>query len=123
MTSLGRILVVDDEPPVAAVLEDFFTHEGYEVRVAIDGRSGLDLFDTWHPHVVLLDLRMPGLSGAEVFARVRAKDPSVPVVFVTGADDEETARQLLRQGATDYVRKPVDLDYCAQIVLACIGRS
>ena len=121
MTALGRVLVVDDEPPVAAVLEDFFSNEGYDVRVANDGPSALEAFDTWHPNVVLLDLRMPGMTGAEVFERLRAKDPSVPVVVVTGASDEETAKHLLREGAADYVRKPVDLDYCAQVVMACIG--
>jgi DNA-binding response OmpR family regulator len=121
MTALARVLVVDDEQSVATVLEDFFSSEGYDVRVAHDGPSALAAFDAWHPHVILLDLRMPGMSGVDVFARLRSKDPSIPVVFVTGADDEETAKELLRQGATDYVRKPVDLDYCAQVVLACVG--
>lgn len=123
MTALGRVLVVDDEPPVAAVLEDFLSTEGFEVRVAHDGPAALEAFQAWHPQVVLLDLRMPGMTGLEVFARLRATDPSVAVVFVTGADDEETARRLLREGASDYVRKPVDLDYCAQVVLACIGSA
>ena len=123
MTGLARVLVVDDEAPVAAVLEDFFVGEGYEVRVAHDGPSALEAFDAWHPDVVLLDLRMPAMTGVEVFARLRERDPSVSVVFVTGADDEETARILLREGAADYVRKPVDLEYCARIVLACIGRA
>jgi CheY-like chemotaxis protein len=121
MTALGRVLVVDDEPQVAGVLEDYFADEGYEVRVAYDGPA-LQAFEAWRPHVVLLDLRMPGMSGAEVFRILRTKDPSIPVVFVTGADDEEMAKQLLRQGATDYVRKPVDLQYCARVVLACVGR-
>jgi DNA-binding response OmpR family regulator len=121
MPALARVLVVDDEPPVASVLEDFFFNEGYDVRVAHDGPAALAIFDAWHPHVVLLDLRMPGMSGTEVLRRLRSKDPALPVVFVTGADDEETAKQLLRQGATDYVRKPVDLDYCARVVMACVG--
>jgi two-component system response regulator ResD len=121
MTALGRVLVVDDEPPVAAVLEDFFANAGYDVQVTNDGPSALEAFDAWCPHVVLLDLRMPGMTGTDVFTRLRAKDPSVPIVVVTGADDEETAKRLLRAGAADYVRKPVDLDYCAQVVLACIG--
>lgn len=123
MPALARLLVVDDDVDVAEVLQDYFGDEGYEVRIADNGRVGLDLFDAWRPHVVLLDLRMPGLSGAEVFHRIRAMQPSASVIFVTGADDEALARRLLREGATDYVRKPIDLDYCALAVLLSVARG
>ena len=123
MVPLARVLVVDDDIDVAEVLRDFFTDESYEVRMAHDGRAGLDLFDAWRPHVVLLDLRMPHMGGAEVFQRIRAMQPTASVIFVTGADDETQARDLLRDGATDYVRKPIDLDYCALAVLLSVARS
>lgn len=123
MVALTRLLVVDDDPSVADVLRDFFTEEGYEVRVAENGRVGLDLFDAWRPHVVLLDLRMPGMSGEDVFLRIRAVHPQAAVIFVTGADDETGARRLLRGGATDYIQKPIDLDYCALAVLLSVARA
>jgi DNA-binding response OmpR family regulator len=123
MPALARLLVVDDDADVAEVLQDYFTEEGYEVRIAGSGRVGLDLFDAWRPHVVLLDLRMPGLSGADVFTRIRAMQPTAAVIFVTGADDEVLARRLLREGATDYVQKPIDLDYCALAVLLSVARG
>jgi len=123
MASLARLLVVDDDVDVADVLRDFLEEEGYEVQVATSGRIGLDMFDAWRPHVVLLDIRMPGMSGAEVFQRMRAMQPSAAVIFVTGADDETLARRLLREGAIDYVRKPIDLDYCALAVLLSVARS
>src|ERR1051326_6769801 len=122
MVALARVLVVDDDVDVAEVLQDFFVDEGYDVRTAYNGRVALDLFDAWRPNVVLLDLRMPGMSGAEAFVRIRAMQPTAAVVFVTGADDEALARRLLREGATDYVMKPVDLDYCALAVLLSVGR-
>jgi len=121
MATLARVLVVDDDPNVAEVLQEFFTDEGYEVRVAENGRVGLDLFDAWRPHVVLLDLRMPEMSGEDVFLRIRAMQPTAAVIFVTGADDETLARRLLRGGATDYVQKPIDLDYCALAVLLSVA--
>ena len=121
--ALARVLVVDDDSSVAEVLSDFFADEGYDVRVAENGRVGLDLFDAWRPHVVLLDLRMPGMSGEEVFLRIRAMQPTASVIFVTGADDETVARRLLRGGATDYVQKPIDLDYCALAVLLSVTRA
>lgn len=123
MPTLARLLVVDDDASVAAVLSDFFTEEGYDVRVAENGRVGLDLFDAWRPHVVLLDFRMPGLSGEDVFLRIRAMHPRAAVIFVTGAADEAVARRLLRGGATDYVQKPIDLDYCALAVLLSAARA
>jgi len=123
MGSLARLLVVDDDADVAEVLQDYFSDEGYEVRVATNGRMGLDFFDAWRPHVVLLDLRMPGMSGADVFVRIRAMQPTASVIFVTGADDELLARQLLREGAIDYVQKPIDLEYCALAVLLSVARD
>src|SRR5438309_470992 len=123
MPALARVLVVDDDPSVAEVLSDFFAEEGYDVRVAENGRTALDHFDAWRPHVVLLDLRMPGLSGEDVFLRIRSMQPTAAVIFVTGADDEIVARRLLRGGATDYVQKPIDLDYCALAVLLSVARS
>jgi DNA-binding response OmpR family regulator len=123
MPALARLLVVDDDADVAEVLQDYFTEEGYEVQVAESGRVGLDLFDAWRPHVVLLDLRMPGLSGADVFHRIRAMQPSASVIFVTGAADEALARRLLSEGAMDYVQKPIDLDYCALAVLLSVARG
>jgi DNA-binding response OmpR family regulator len=123
MPALARVLVVDDDSAVAEVLSDFFTEEGYDVRLADNGRVGLDLFDAWRPDVVLLDLRMPGMSGEDVFLRIRAMHPRAAVIFVTGADDEMVARRLLRGGATDYVKKPIDLDYCALAVLLSVART
>jgi two-component system response regulator (stage 0 sporulation protein F) len=123
MTALARLLVVDDDVNVAEILQDYFGDEGYEVRIADNGRVGLDLFDAWRPHVVLLDLRMPEIGGAELFRRIRAMQPTAAVIFVTGADDETLARRLLREGATDYVRKPIDLEYCALAVLLSVARA
>ena len=97
--ALARVLVVDDDPSVAEVLGEFFAEEGYDVRVAENGRVALDLFDAWRPHVVLLDFRMPGLNGEDVFLRIRSMQPSAAVIFVTGADDEVVARDGLRPEA------------------------
>jgi two-component system response regulator (stage 0 sporulation protein F) len=123
MSALARLLVVDDDVNVAEILQDYFGDEGYEVRIADNGRVGLDLFDAWRPHVVLLDLRMPEIGGADLFRRIRVMQPTAAVIFVTGADDETLARELLREGATDFVRKPIDLEYCALAVLLSVARA
>jgi two-component system response regulator (stage 0 sporulation protein F) len=123
MNALARVLVVDDAVDIAEVLQDYLGDEGYEVRIADNGRVGLDLFDAWRPHVVLLDLHLPEIGGAELFRRIRAMQPTAAVIFVTGADDEALARRLLREGAADYVRKPIDLEYCAMAVLLSVARG
>jgi DNA-binding NtrC family response regulator len=66
---------------------------------------------------------MPEIGGADLFRRIRAMQPTAAVIFVTGADDETLARELLREGATDFVRKPIDLEYCALAVLLSVARA
>jgi DNA-binding response OmpR family regulator len=116
----GRLLVVDDEDEITAVLEEHFTSLGYEVRVAAFGRAALALAAAARPDAVLLDIAMPGLSGEEVLLRLRALDASVPVVMLTGNADEELARRLLEAGAFDYVPKPFQLGVLERVVAAAV---
>jgi two-component system response regulator AdeR len=99
------VLVVEDEPQIAAVLEAYLKQEGHRVEKAADGRSALSLYRAAKPDLLLLDLMLPGLSGMEVLRAVRA-DGSTPVILVT-ARAEETDQVLgLEFGADDYVVKP-----------------
>jgi len=99
------VLVVEDEPQIAAVLEAYLKQEGYRVEQAADGKAALTLFRAAKPDLILLDLMLPGLSGMDVLRAVRA-DGSTPVILVT-ARAEETDQVLgLEFGADDYVVKP-----------------
>ena len=118
---LGRILVVDDEPPVATMLRDALVDAGYAVKVAVSGSEALKLLPVFQPDVVLLDVMMPGLSGADVLEQLRRDHPSVPVVMVTANQDEEAARRMLTRGAFDYVRKPFELDLLERVVGAAVA--
>src|SRR5262245_1243285 len=108
---LGRILVVDDEPEIRLVLQDFLAERGYEVSLAGSGVQALAELEMFRPHVVLLDVAMPGMDGAETLSRIVARNPSLPVIMVTGNADLRVTAKLLALGAADYVSKPFDLDY------------
>ena len=91
-TPNGRLLVVDDEPNVTAIVEEYFTSLGYAVDVAHDGGAALIQAAAVRPDVVLLDISMPEVSGEEVLDRLHALDPTVPIVMITGNADEGLAR-------------------------------
>jgi two-component system, OmpR family, response regulator AdeR len=99
------VLVVEDEPQIAAVLEAYLKQEGHRVEKAADGKAALVLYRAAKPDLLLLDLMLPGLSGMDVLKAVRA-DGQTPIILVT-ARAEETDQVLgLEFGADDYVVKP-----------------
>jgi two-component system OmpR family response regulator len=118
--SLGRILVVDDEPQVCAMLGELLGEIGYAVKTAMRGAEALQIVPTFEPNVVLLDLQMPGMSGLQVLDHLRRDHPHIPVVVVTGNTDVEVARTTLIRGAFDYVHKPFELDLLTRVVAAAI---
>jgi two-component system OmpR family response regulator len=118
---IARVLVVDDEPEVAAVLRDALLERDYAVEVAVDGTQALGRALTYQPDVVLLDLKMPGLPGDVVLGRLHEIDPALPVIIVTGNTDDERARATLAHGAFDYVAKPFDLDNLARVIAAAVA--
>jgi two-component system OmpR family response regulator len=119
---LGRVLVVDDEPEVVAILREALIQYGYVVRTAASGPEALGLMPLFRPDVVLLDVLMPVMPGELVLGRLRMEYPDVAVVMVTGLQDEDRARQLLAHGAFDYVRKPFDLQVLERVVSAAVAR-
>ena len=116
MSQAGSLLVVDDEPEVADVLRDLFEEQGYAVTCALNGRDALVLASLARPDAVILDIRMPERDGPEVLRDLLALDDSITVVMLSGNDDEEIARDLLKAGAFDYLCKPFILDNIEQVV-------
>jgi DNA-binding response OmpR family regulator len=123
MTRLASILLVDDEVEILDAITEYLEREGYAVTRAIDGEEALRKVRNERPDLVLLDLGLPGLSGLDVLRRLREDHPRVPVVMLTGLNDEGQARRTLQMGAVDYISKPFDLDHLNRVVLAAIGRT
>jgi DNA-binding response OmpR family regulator len=117
MSTLGRILVVDDEPEVLAVLREYLADRGYAVTTAQSGGDALSEMRRERPDLVLLDLNMPGINGLEVLKQVRDHDSTIGVVMVTANEDLELARRTLQMGAFDYIAKPFDFAHLERVVL------
>jgi len=106
----GRILVVDDEPASRESLGKILVEDGFEVRLAADGDEAVRLVAGEAPDVVVTDLRMPGMDGQELLAWIRKATPDVSVVLMTAHGTIRSAVQALREGADDYLTKPIDVE-------------
>ncbi|MDR2747871.1 MAG: response regulator, partial [Treponema sp.] len=111
-----RLLVVDDEKNIREGLAASLEMDGYEVVTAVDGDEGLRRFGKGDIDLVITDLRMPGLSGEELLRRICAENPGIPVIVLTGHGTVENAVEAMRQGAWDFLTKPVNLDHLSQLV-------
>jgi len=108
MDEKPRIVAIDDEVEFIKTLEEFFSARGYEVHVALTGTSGVQLADDHKPHVVLVDLKLPGMDGDEVLAHLRRTHPKTKVIVITAYNDGgKTKQRLLAQGAFAYFDKPL----------------
>lgn len=117
MAESRRILVVDDDADIRALLVRYFGDAGHEVRTAPDGRQGLDLVRTWVPDIVLLDLEMPAMNGLDVLRHIEADHAGVPVVAFSGhAVAERLGEDARRLGAREFLVKPFDLEDLGQAV-------
>jgi two-component system nitrogen regulation response regulator NtrX len=103
-----RLLVIDDESGIREALRQVLEYEGYSVRVAPSGPDGLLAYQSFHPHLVLLDVKMAGLDGLETLARLRQQDPLV--VMISGHGTIATAVEATHRGAFDFLEKPLDTD-------------
>ena len=111
-----RLLIVDDELSVRELLAEGLDAYGYDTRVAADADEALDALQRDEIELVLSDIDMPGQTGLELLEKIKKHHPDVEVVMVTGIVDTDTAIGSIRQGATDYVSKPFNLEE-VQIVI------
>jgi two-component system KDP operon response regulator KdpE len=116
-----RILVVDDEPQITRVLRTSFSAQGYDVRVAHDGESALELMKSWAPDLVVTDLAMPNVDGIELCRRVRGLS-GMPIIVLSVRDQERTKVAALDAGADDYVTKPFNINELLARVRANLRR-
>jgi DNA-binding NtrC family response regulator len=106
---MKQVLIVDDDPAVRNLLLTFLQDKGYRTTAAEDGEKALHWLAGHRPDVVLLDIRMPGISGIDVLQESRRLYPDLPVIVISGYADEALARRALRMGAYDFFLKPFDL--------------
>jgi CheY-like chemotaxis protein len=119
--SLGRILVVDDEPHVGALVRDVLSTLGYAVKLVVSGAEALELVPVFRPDLVFLDLWMPGMSLVQVLEHLRRDHPQLPVIVISGTIDLEIARRTLATSAVDYIQKPFDIALLARVFAAALA--
>ncbi|MBI4334382.1 MAG: response regulator [Chloroflexi bacterium] len=117
-----KILVVDDEEMVRKLLQTTLRQAGYEVATAEDGNKALNEVSSGGANVIILDIKMPGLSGMEVLRRLTAHWPAYCVIMITAIADIETAVEAMKLGAYDYMTKPFDLSRVNQKVQNAISK-
>jgi two-component system, NtrC family, nitrogen regulation response regulator NtrX len=107
---MARILIIDDETSIREILRQLFEYEGHEVEMASSGAEGLRMIATEEPDAVFLDVKMPGMDGLDVLARIREAAPDLQVVMISGHGTIDTAVEATRRGAFDFLQKPLDTD-------------
>ena len=107
---MARLLIVDDEKGIRDALAQVFEYEGQEVRVAEDGPDALIVANAFQPDLVFLDVKMPGMGGLEVLARLGDESPGSLVIMISGHGTIDTALEATRRGAYDFLEKPLDTD-------------
>jgi CheY-like chemotaxis protein len=102
---LAKVLVIDDEPNVRTLLDMLLRPKGYDVMLADNGSTGLQLYRQEHPDIILLDLQMPTLDGVTVLKKIRSVDPEQPVIVLTGDTSPETEQQVRALGVSEFIVK------------------
>ena len=114
--SAPSVLVIDDEAGILETLRILLRNEGFTPITALGGKAGLDALETSSPDIVLSDIRMPTISGIEVLAAVKARDPQLPVVLMTAQASMQSAIQAVNEGAFYYIQKPFRNDELVAIL-------
>jgi DNA-binding NtrC family response regulator len=107
---MKRILIVDDDEQIRKLLVEYFRNLGYEVRFATNGAEALGKLSQNDIDCIISDLIMPDMDGLELLKQVRAQDSKIPFLLVTGYPTIETAIEVMKQGAYDYIAKPLQLE-------------
>ena len=117
-----RVLIIDDEYAVRNVLGLSLSHLGYQVETASGGLEGVEKYAEAKGafDLVILDMLMPGLSGEEVFARLRAMNPACRVLVVSGFSSEHVVSKILEQGGMDFIQKPFLIEVLSRKVRGCL---
>jgi DNA-binding NtrC family response regulator len=119
----AKVLIIDDEPSVCYSFRRALEKHPYQVKSASNMASGLEMFASVGPDVVVLDINLPDGSGMDVFRRIRELNPRCPVLFITAHGTTQTALEAMKEGAFDYLIKPVNLERLCQLLERALEAS
>lgn len=123
MKPKGIVLIVDDEETIRLSVREFLDTQGYEAIAAGSCEEALEKMDTFMPDLILLDLRLPNINGVELIGKIKEKDPNALMVVMTGYGSVDSAVEVMRLGAYDYLEKPFKLDRLRSVVEKALRRQ
>jgi diguanylate cyclase (GGDEF)-like protein len=118
----GKILIVDDAPDTLEIIRKLLHYEGYDVALASTGEEGVKKVAQEKPDVVLMDINLPGIDGTEALRRIRILNPLQCVIMLTAFATLDNAIQALKEGASDFVKKPFENEHLIHIVNQCLEK-
>jgi len=105
-----KVLLIDDEGGILEELKDYLEEEGFAVRTALDGTKGLELIESFHPHVIVLDMKLPDIPGIDILRKVRTLYPDIKVIVSTGYVDPVLIDEAEVLGRDAFLQKPFNLE-------------
>ena len=118
----GKVLIVDDAPDTLEIIQRLLRYDGYDVIIASTGEAGVKMVEEEKPDVVLMDINLPGMDGTEALKRIRIINPIQCVIMLTAFATVDNAIQALKEGASDFVKKPFENEHLIHIVNQCLGK-
>lgn len=112
-----RVLIVDDELFVGELLKEYLSIKSYEALAVSNGEDALIVSEQFQPHIVILDIRMPGMSGMEVLKSIKAKSKATGVIMLSAYGDTETVDEAFQLGADHYLQKPMNLKHLVETLV------
>jgi len=120
---MQRILVIDDDTDICLLLRRFLSKNGYDVAIAQSGQAGLSLLEEFSPDLVMTDFRLGDLDGGQILRKIKERFPDVPVLIITGYSDIKIAIDVMKQGAFDYITKPLFPDEILLTIKKALGKE
>ncbi len=118
-----KILIVDDEHDIVELLEDLLLQKGYDVAKAYSQAEAREQIENFGPAIMLLDIKLPDGDGVNFLKEIKPKYEGLDIIMITGLADKDIALESLKNGAADYITKPIDLNYLTNSVLAKVVTS
>src|SRR5688500_18607049 len=120
---MEKILIIDDDKDLCFVLKRFLSKHGFEVIEATSGKAALEILENVEPDLILCDFRLEDMSGSSILRKIKEKNPSVPVIIITGYSNIKTAVEVMKLGAMDYVTKPLLPDEILLTIKKALNKS
>ncbi len=118
----GKVLIVDDAPDTVEIIKKLLVFEGYQVITTSTGEEGLKKVEEEKPEIVLLDISLPGIDGNEALRRIRKVDAIVSVIMLTAFATVDNAISALKEGASDFIKKPFENEHLVHLVNQCLEK-